>query len=91
MKKVFFILALFMQTVLVAAAKDKAVTAQPHLDNVKMYSQPGTSTEVLKSLLSTDEVVVVRKHNNQWMIVSVDGKVGYVLASELIQPKKAKK
>lgn len=53
--------------------------------------QPGTSTGVVKALMSTDEVQVIRKHNNQWTIVSVEGKVGYVLTSGLVEPTKAVK
>ena len=93
MKKFIFIFALLIQTVFVSAANDKsmAMVARPHIDNVKMYAQPGTSTSIVKSLMSTDEVQVIRKHNNQWTIVTVDGKVGYVLTSELVQPKQAVK
>lgn len=93
MKKFIFIFALLIQTVFAASANDNAmaVVARPHIDNVKMYAQPGTSTSIVKSLMSNDEVQIIRKHNNQWTIVTVEGKVGYVLTSELVQPAKAVK
>jgi hypothetical protein len=52
-----------------------------------MYRQPGTSTEVLKALTNSDEIVVVRKYNNQWSIITINGQVGYILTSELTQAK----
>jgi uncharacterized protein YgiM (DUF1202 family) len=85
MKKIIFSLALLFQTAFAFA--DGQTTARAHYDNVKMYRQPGTSTEVVKALKSSDELVVVRKFNNYWSIVTVDGEVGYVLTSELSQPK----
>ncbi len=85
MKKIIFSLALLFQTVFSFANGQN--TAHAHYDNVKMYRQPGTSTEVVKALKSSDELVVVRKFNNYWSIVTVDGEVGYVLTSELAQPK----
>ena len=85
MKKIIFSLAILFQSVFVFA--DGQATARAHYDNVKMYRQPGTSTEVVKALKSSDELVVVRKYNNYWSIVTVDGEVGYVLTSELVQPK----
>jgi hypothetical protein len=91
MKKIIFTFALLVQTAFVFADGKGNARAQAivhvHYDNVKMYRQPGTSTEIVKALRSTDELVVVRKHNNYWTIVTVDGEVGYVLTSELTQPK----
>jgi len=55
-----------------------------------MYRQPGTSTEVLKALKSSDEIVVVRRYNSAWSIVTVDGQVGYVLTAELAKPQVTK-
>jgi hypothetical protein len=43
---------------------------------------------VLKALKSSDEIVVVRRYNSHWTIVTVNGQVGYVLTAELAQPKK---
>jgi len=89
MKKLIFTLALLINTVLVFAKPDQQLT-QAATDNVKMYRQAGTSTEQLKSLKSTDEIVVVRKHNTNWTIVTVNGQVGYVLTSELTQKRDIK-
>ena len=83
MKKLIFTLALLMQTAFVFAFTGPQQIAQAKVNDVKMYRQSGTSTEVLKSLQSTDEVLIVRKHNENWTIVTVDGQAGYVLTSEL--------
>lgn len=88
MKKLLVIFALVLQSAFVFASGNQgAIVARANYENTKMYRQAGTSTEVLRSLKSTDEVVVVRKHNEHWSIVTVDGQVGYVLTSELHRPK----
>jgi uncharacterized protein YgiM (DUF1202 family) len=87
MKKSVLILAFLVQTLVAAAAPNPNGTLRRvSAENVKMYIQAGTSTQVLRSLTSTDEVMVIRPHNNYWSIVSVEGQVGYVLTSELIKP-----
>jgi uncharacterized protein YgiM (DUF1202 family) len=94
MNKLFFILAFLIQTLFVSAAvatpDPKGVVSRVRAENVKMYRQAGTSTEELRALKSTDEVMMIRKHNNNWSIVLVDGQVGYVLTSELIHAKESK-
>jgi uncharacterized protein YgiM (DUF1202 family) len=92
MKKLLLILAFLIQTLVVSAAapQPKSDVSRVSIENVKMYGQAGTSAEVLRSLKSTDEVLVIRKHNSNWSIVSVEGPVGYVLTSELSQPKEIK-
>jgi len=87
MKKLIFTFALLIQTAFVFAFTAPQQTAQAKVNDVKMYQQAGTSTEILKALQSTDEVVIVRRHNADWTIVTVNGQVGYVLTSELT-PKK---
>ena len=95
MKKILFIPALLVQTLIVSAFTPdpdaKAALSRASTDNVKMYRQAGTSTEILRALKSTDDVMLLRQHNNTWSIVSVDGQVGYVLTSEIYQPKKLRK
>ena len=87
MKKLLFIFALSLQTAGVFAADNKAAMASARYENSKMYRQPGTSTEVLHSLNSTDEIVVMRKFNSNWSMVTINGQVGYMLTSELAQAK----
>jgi uncharacterized protein YgiM (DUF1202 family) len=82
MKKIIFTFALLVQTAFLFAA-GPAQTASASYENVKMYRQAGTSTEVLRALKSTDQLAVIRKHNANWTIVTVNGQVGYVLTSEL--------
>ena len=89
MKKIIFTFALLINTVLVFAKPGQQL-AQATADNVKMYRQAGTSTQELMSLKSTDEVVVIRKHNANWTIVTINGQVGYVLSSELTQKRDIK-
>jgi hypothetical protein len=84
MKKLTFLFALLLSSAFAFAGNNQSTTlARVNYENTKMYRQAGTSTEILKSLKSTDELVVVRKHNALWTIVTVDGQVGYVLTSEL--------
>ena len=91
MKKLLVVLALVLQSAFVFASGNQGtVVARANYENTKMYRQAGTSTEVLRSLKSTDEVMVVRKHNSHWSIVTVDGQVGYVLTSELHRPQEDK-
>jgi uncharacterized protein YgiM (DUF1202 family) len=82
MKKLIFTLALLMQTVFLFAVSPRQMATVSY-DNVKMYRQAGTSTEILRALKSTDELVVLRKHNANWTIVTLNDEVGYVLTSEL--------
>jgi uncharacterized protein YgiM (DUF1202 family) len=91
MKKIIFTLALLVQVGFTMAAAPKAtVEAQVRHENVKMFQQAGTSTEVLETLNTSDRVQFIRKHNAQWGIVMVNGKAGYVLLSELATLKEAK-
>lgn len=91
MKKLIVFLAFLAQTALGFAAEpqttdrqaDNRVTVTTRYENAKMHRQPGTSTEILKSLHSNDEIQYVRQYNQSWSIVLVDGQVGYVLTSEL--------
>ena len=89
MKKAFFTLALLVQVgFAMAAAPKTTVEAQARHENVKMFQQAATSTNVVETLNPTDRVQVLRQHNAQWAIVTVNGKTGYVLLSELAALKK---
>lgn len=91
MKKLVFLFALIMSSSFVFAADGQGTTlARASYENTKMYRQAGTATEVLRSLKSSDELVVIRKHNAQWSIVTVGDQVGYVLTSELRQAREVK-
>ncbi len=57
-------------------------------DNVTVYQQASTSSEVLINLEKDQQINVLRKavvNGGIWSIVSLDGKPGYVLTSELYQ------
>ncbi|KAA5545065.1 SH3 domain-containing protein [Adhaeribacter rhizoryzae] len=86
MKKLIFTFALIIQAGFLFAANDKTIVAQARQDNVKMYQQPGTCTTILRSLSTNDKIEVVRRYNDQWTIVMVDGQPGYVLHSEIGKP-----
>jgi len=89
MKKVIFSLALLVQVGFAVAAPPKALKKiKVQHENVKMFQQPGTSTEVLETLSTADKVEFVRKFNKNWAIVTVNDKTGYVLLSELANLKK---
>jgi len=89
MKKLLFTLALIINAVFVFATNGKIIV-RATADNVKMYRQAGTSSPVVKSLKSADEIAVIRKHNANWTLVSLDGEVGYVVTSELTTSKTPK-
>ncbi|WP_157593186.1 SH3 domain-containing protein [Rufibacter tibetensis] len=63
--------------------KRKCIEAQVITDDVKMYRQAATSSEILTSLKTSDEVLFLRKHNNHWAVVTVGDKAGYVLYGEI--------
>ncbi|MGV3588443.1 MAG: SH3 domain-containing protein [Adhaeribacter sp.] len=86
MKKVFFTLALLVQVGFAMATEKNKNVAQVRHENVKMYQQAGTASKLLKSLSTADRVEVVRRLNDHWTIVIVDGVAGYVLHSELVRP-----
>ncbi len=88
MKKVIFTLALLVQVGVAALAdnKEMAVTYARY-NNVKIFQQASTSTAVIETVNTTDKVEFIRKHNSNWAIVSVNGKAGYVLLSEINQLK----
>jgi hypothetical protein len=88
MKRSIFTLLFLVQTVFVFAGKE--TFARASFENVKMYRQAGTSTDVVQALISTDEVVIVRRFNETWTIVTVNGALGYVLTSELALQKNKK-
>ncbi|GEO05443.1 hypothetical protein AAE02nite_31070 [Adhaeribacter aerolatus] len=91
MKNLILSFAFLAQTAVALAAiphttarpTDNIMAVTTRYENVKMHRQPGTSTEVLKSLRSTDGIRYVRQYNQSWSIVLVDGQVGYVLTTEL--------
>ncbi len=86
MKKVVIIAALLANSAICFSQSINFTYAQAISDGVKMYRQAGTCTEVLMSLRTTDKIEFRRKLNSHWSIVTVDGKVGYVLHSELTNP-----
>ena len=88
MKKLVLTFAIIAQSVIVFADNKKETTViRAKNDNVKLYQQAGTASATLDSLDTTDTVTYIRKYNNQWSIVVVDGKVGYMLTSELVSEK----
>ncbi|KAA5545077.1 SH3 domain-containing protein [Adhaeribacter rhizoryzae] len=90
MKKAFFTLALLVQVGFAMAHNNTTLETQVRHENVKMFQQAATSTNVLETLNANDRVQFIRKHNAQWGIITVNGKTGYVLLSELSDLKKVK-
>lgn len=95
MKKIVFTFALLAQVGFALAnghvAETKvSVVAQVKHNNVKMFQQAGTSTPVLEVISTSDRVEFIRRHNDNWAIVAINGKAGYVLYSELATLKREK-
>ena len=83
MKKILLSLALFVQLGAVMADNQNTTMVQVRHENVKMFQQPGTSAAILETIATTDRVELLRKWNAHWALVTVNGKAGYVLLSEL--------
>lgn len=85
MKKAIIILSILTQSVFVFADnRKKTQVVKAKHENVKVYRQAGTASEVVEALETTDTVAYVRKFDKTWSIVKVNGQVGYVLTSELV-------
>ncbi len=90
MKKLVLILAILVQAVFVFADNRKGEQiVKAKNENVKVYQQAGTAAEIVESLATTDNVAYIRKFDKNWSIVQVNGKVGYVLTSELVSEEPA--
>ncbi|MBC3540708.1 hypothetical protein ACFSC6_12530 [Rufibacter sediminis] len=88
MKRLVIISALVCMQVLSAFAQGP--TSRVNTEKVKMYRQPAIGGEVMRLLGSEDEIIVMRKQNQEWTLVQIDGEAGYVLSSYL-KAKKVKK
>ena len=86
MKKVIFTLAMLVQVGFAMATEKNKIAAQARHANVKVYQQAGTASPLVKELSTADRVEVIRRFNDQWTIVMIDGVAGYVLHSELVKP-----
>jgi hypothetical protein len=84
MKKTVIMLAILVQTVFVFAQQPAKIKT----DGVNMYRQPGKTAEVMKIVNTTDEVLLVRKFDSQWSIVTVAGETGYIHNTRLAKIKK---
>ncbi|WP_026462502.1 SH3 domain-containing protein [Adhaeribacter aquaticus] len=85
MKKIIFTLALLVQVGFAMANNNEFTLAKVRHENVRMFQQAGTSTTVVQTLSTTDKIEYVRMYNDEWAIVMVNGKAGYVLVSEIIK------
>lgn len=85
MKKLIFIFALLLQTVFTFATDPQPKIMRASTDNVNVYRQPSTSTEVVSTLKTDDKVTIVRQHDAKWYIVTINDQVGYVHRSKLKQ------
>ncbi len=84
MKKLLLSLALLVQFGLVMAQDNKpTMVVQAKYDQAKVFQQAGTSTPVIETLTTTDQVELIRRWNANWAMVKVNGKVGYMVYSEL--------
>jgi uncharacterized protein YgiM (DUF1202 family) len=84
MKQLILSFALFVQFGFVMAQANKpGMLVQAKYDNAKVFQQAGTSTAVIETLTTTDQVELIRRWNSHWALVKVNGKVGYMVYSEL--------
>ena len=79
MKKLLLSLALLFQVAFVFAQEPVRLKT----DKVKLYRQPNNQAEVLKVLNTTEDVVLIRKFDQQWSIVQAGAETGYVHNSRL--------
>lgn len=84
MKKLFFVFALLVQTTFVFAQEPVKLKS----DNVNLYRQPTTKGEVIKVLNSTEDVLVVRRFDASWSIVTAGTESGYIHNTHLPKIKK---
>ena len=84
MKKLFFAIAIMLQAGFVSAQEPVKVKT----DNVNLYRQPTNKGEVVKVLNTTDDVLLVRKFNSQWSIVTAGEATGYIHNTHLPKLKK---
>lgn len=87
MKKIMLTLALIAQIGFAMADNKVTVLVQARQNNVKMFQQAGTATQILENINTSDRVTFIRKFNTNWALVEVNGKTGYVLLTELVQLK----
>lgn len=75
---------------LICVAQAAVVFAQEPIklktDNVNLYRQPSRSAEVMKVLSSTEDVMLVRRFDNQWSIVQAGAETGYIHNSRIPRP-----
>ena len=84
MKKLILAFALSLQTAFVFAQEPVKLKS----DNVNLYRQPTNKGEVIKVLNSTEDVMLVRKFNADWSIVTVGSESGYIHNTHLPKIKK---
>lgn len=91
---ILFILSSFHSPVDNPKKCDQAevVSVLSKFENVKVYSQASTSSQILKVLAKDDSLNFVRKANLNggiWSIVCVNGMSGYVLTVEIYSVSKS--
>ncbi|RDC65957.1 hypothetical protein [Adhaeribacter pallidiroseus] len=76
MKKLWITALIIIQTGWVLAQTYPTIYVRH--ENAKFYKQPAYRAEVMGLLQLTDQVQMVRKFNDRWVIVKVNGQPGYV-------------
>ncbi|QNF32881.1 hypothetical protein HUW51_09100 [Adhaeribacter swui] len=76
MKKLLITALIIIQTGWVLAQTYPTIYVRHQ--NAKLYQQPACRAEVISLLQLTDQVQLVRKFNERWLIVKVNGQPGYV-------------
>jgi hypothetical protein len=84
MKKLLIATALLVQSAFVMSQ----VPVKLKSENVSLYRQPSSGAQVIKTLGTSDEVMVVRRFDAKWSIVQAGTETGYVHNTHLKKLKK---
>ncbi|MFC6996473.1 SH3 domain-containing protein [Rufibacter roseus] len=89
MKRFLLLSALILAQVFTVFAQTPATREND--DQIAMHRQPSMSTEVMRYLNPGEHVTRVRKINDEWSLVTIDGEGGYVLNTFLKASRNKKK
>ncbi len=82
MKKLVLIILISLQASWVWAQEAPVTPEAPTIyvrnEDAKVYKQPAYQAEVLQVLKLNDPIQMVRKFDDRWVIVKVNGQPGYV-------------
>ncbi|PSR52169.1 hypothetical protein AHMF7605_00850 [Adhaeribacter arboris] len=82
MKKLVLIILVSLQVSWLVAKETPTTPEAPTIyvrnENAKVYKQPAYKAEVLQVVKLSDPIQMVRKFDDRWIIVKVNGQSGYI-------------